>query len=143
MAPAIPQVRQSALQTWSLTIPIASITQIVERPVGNQVGTTPLKEIEDLSNAQEEIPYVPASQRPARQEETDTIVVVGQVHKKRKRKAERTVASDQDVTSSAKAEETFDFSSVPNILDDDPEAGKEEETGKKRKRQKKMNKKGL
>jgi len=142
MAPALPQVRQSALQTWSLTIPITSIIQV---PVGNQVETTRLKEIEDLSNAQEEIPYVPASQRPTRQEETDTIVVVGQVHKKRKRKAERTVASDQDVTSSAKPEETFDFSSVPNILDDDPEAGKEEgeETGKKRKRQKKTNKKGL
>jgi len=113
--------------------------QIVDRP------TTLLKEIDDLSNAQEEIPFVPASQRPAREEESDTIVVVGQVHKKRKRKAARTFASDQDVTSSVNTEEPFDFSFVPNILDDDPEAGKGEgeETGKKRKRQKKMNKKGL
>lgn len=88
-----------------------------------------------MSDAQVEIPFVPASQRPAKQEEKDTIVIVGKVRQKRKRKAD---------LPAEKVEEPFDFSSVPNILDDDHEPVKEEEeTDKRRKKQKKTNKKGL
>jgi exosome complex exonuclease RRP6 len=116
-------------------------------------------EIDEASGAQVEIPYVHASQRPERREENDTIVVVGQVHQKRKRKAGKSFTTNQDVASSTKqvgdaesntkrraeaeeSQEPFDFSSVPNILDDDPEAEREE-TEKRRKRQKKTVKKGL
>jgi exosome complex exonuclease RRP6 len=119
--------------------------------------------MDEAPDAQVEIPYVPVSQRSARREEKDTIVVVGQVCQKRKRKAGKSVTSDQEAASSTKriddaesnaqpratnaeeSQEPFDFASVPNILDDDPEAGKgvEEENEKRRKRQKKTNKKGV
>ena len=108
-----------------------------------------------------EIPFVPSSQRLLKREEKDTIVIVGQVRQKRKRRAEKSLDSSQVASSSSskqvdvpetktrrrlqEAQDPFDFSSVPNILDDDPEAGKEEEEGrmeKRKKKQKKLNKKG-
>jgi len=110
------------------------VPQVVEHPI-DQTENMPPKDVVEASDAQVEIPFVPASQRPAKREEKDTIVVVGQMHQKRKRKA--------DKSSAQQVEEPFDFSSVPNILDDNPEPVKEEEeTETKRKRQRKMNKKG-
>ena len=111
----------------------------------------------DDSGMQVEIPYVAASQRPTKQvkdEERDTIVVVGQARQKRKRvKAQphrrqeddagrpNEPASDAVPSSSAlptKKEEAepFDFSAVPNILDDIPDL----QDSNRKKRQKKQNK---
>jgi hypothetical protein len=108
-----------------------------------------------------EIPYVPVSQRSARREEKDTIVVVGQVRQKRKRKAGKSATSDQDgrivyktvddAESNAKRRATKQrirrsrSTSLPfriswmMIL----KLGREEENEKRRKRQKKTNKKGV
>ena len=109
---------------------------------------------------QVEIPYVAASQRPTKQvkeEERDTIVVVGQARQKRKRtKAQQQndtgksnePAADEAPSSSILLEkegkesnalepESFDFSAVHNILDDNPDL---EDGNRKKKRQKKQNK---
>ena len=109
---------------------------------------------------QVEIPYVVASQRPTKQvkeEERDTIVVVGQQRQKRKRvKAQQQNDAGQaneptaDEASSslgllkkeegepnALEPESFDFSGVHNILDDNPDL---EDRNRKKKRQKKQNK---
>ncbi|CAA7266028.1 unnamed protein product [Cyclocybe aegerita] len=116
----------------------------------------PKQEVDEATGMEVEIPYVPASQRTTKQvpvkEERDTIVVVGQARKKRKRKAtevadgEESAASKKDkgdlaATKMAGAddEEPFDFAKVPNILDDNPDL---EEGSKKRKRQKKQGNKG-
>jgi exosome complex exonuclease RRP6 len=153
-----PQVRLAGLQASLLTTSSTPIIQIVEPPTDHQPENTTIEATDEASNAVE-IPYVPASQRPAKQEEKDTIVIVGQVRQKRKRKVERSIESNPEASSAAKQsgdaelntrrrgtnpedpQEPFDFSSVPNILDDDPEA--EGETEKRRKKQKKTNKKGL
>jgi len=107
-----------------------------------------------------EIPYVAASQRPTKQvkeEERDTIVVVGQARQKRKRaKAQQqndtgksnepaadeapsssTLLEKEEEESNALEPESFDFSAVHNILDDNPDL---EDGNRKKKRQKKQNK---
>ena len=109
---------------------------------------------------QVEIPYVAASQRPTKQvkeEERDTIVVVGQARQKRKRtKAQQhngagkskepavdqapsssTLLEKEEEESNALEPESFDFSAVHNILDDNPDL---EDGNRKKKRQKKQNK---
>ena len=110
---------------------------------------------------QVEIAYVAASQRPTKQvkEERDTIVVVGQAMQKRKRtkmlqqngteKFNEPMADDvpfsstllekeeEESKSNALEPESFDFSAVHNILDDNPEL---EDGNRKKKRQKKQNK---
>jgi exosome complex exonuclease RRP6 len=110
----------------------------------------------DDSRMQVEIPYVAASQRPTKQvkdEERDTIVVVGQAKQKRKRiksqphqhdagSSNEPAADDDAVPSLAlptqkEEAEPFDFSAVPNILDDNPDL---QDGSRKRKRQKKQNK---
>ena len=97
------------------------------------------KEIDEVSGMQVEIPYVPASQRPTRQviqDEKDSIVVVGQARQKRKRKkGEQNVEKGGAMT----AEEPFDFSSVPKILDTNPNGGDEvnDDENSQRKRLKK------
>lgn len=103
-----------------------------------------------------EIPFIPASQRPANamNEEQDTIVVVGQARQKRKRPKAGVIADGVEaVSGSAGAKvkktkvkdetevqdedrETFDFSAIPNILDDNPNVG----DGNKKKRDKKEKK---
>lgn len=86
-----------------------------------------------------EIPFVPAAQRQitktttiVEEKEKDTIVIVGQ-SKTKKRKRTRTSAAggSQSRGTEIKAEPTsgesaveaepFDFASVPNILDDNPD----------------------
>ena len=105
----------------------------------------------DISSMDVEIPFIPAPQRSIKaleDEEQDTIVVVGQARRKRKRpkaspdgveavsssageKIKKTKvkngdeAKDEDV-------EVFDFSAVPNILDDNPNLGNEKNNKKRR-----------
>jgi len=105
-----------------------------------------------------EIPYVAASQRPTKQvkdEERDTIVIVGQPRQKRKRiKVQQqqddagrpnelvadAVPSSSALPSKKEEAEPFDFSAVPNILDDNPDL---QDSNRKKKRQKKQNKSQL
>jgi exosome complex exonuclease RRP6 len=101
-----------------------------------------------------EIPFIPAPQRSINvlNEEQDTIVVVGQARQKRKRPK----ASPEGVEAAGAAGErikkpkvknggeardggeAFDFSAVPNILDDNPNM----DDGKKKKKREKREKKG-
>jgi exosome complex exonuclease RRP6 len=94
-----------------------------------------------------EIPYVPASQRRLQVIEEDSIVVVGQPRpKKRKRPKAAVLESeptskegsvDRSSANKDKAQqilEPFDYSTVPNILDDAP--GPETEPEMKRKKRK-------
>ncbi len=101
-------------------------------------------------------------QRPTKQaiqEQKDTIVVVGRARQKRKRRAEKHGDLEADTSSTNKNEksmsenkqagpktpepqEPFDFSSIPNILDDDPDNDAEELSSRRRKKQKKLNNKG-
>lgn len=106
---------------------------------------------------QVEIPYVPAAQRlttiaHAKVEEKDTIVLVGQKKRKRVKGGGKAKMEGEDSPSASidggngesrgvsetNAEQApFDFSAVPNILDDNPDA---EDRNRKKKRQKKQNK---
>jgi len=113
-----------------------------------------------------EIPYVSASQRPTKQaiqEQNETIIVAGQARQKRKRRAGKhagdleadTPSTDKNERSTSENtqggpkttehQEPFDFSSIPNILDDGQDTGNggEEMSDKRRKKQKKSNNKGL
>jgi len=115
-----------------------------------------LQPTEVSSSMDVEIPFIPAPQRSTEvvNEEQDTIVVVGQARRKRKR-PKATSADGVETTSSsgkktkvtkgveAKDEdgEAFDFSAVPNILDDNPNLG--DEKAKKKKRERKEKKGGV
>ena len=104
-----------------------------------------------VDGAMAEIPFVPAALRQTVKAEVvdDTIVVVGQRQKKRKRskKAEKTdlggVETPPTPTEDTKAGPEdivpFDFASAPNILDDVPSEFNEQEGGRagKRRRAKK------
>ena len=95
-----------------------------------------------------EIPFVPASQRKTTQVIEDSIVVVGQVRqKKRKRtkvhdgvggsngkKAREEQLDGNDQSNEANEQAPFDFLVVPNILDDNPNL--EETITKKKKKEK-------
>lgn len=98
-----------------------------------------------------EIPFVPAAQRQTVKVEDvdDTIVVVGQRQKKRKRskKAEKTdlggaetpSTPTEDIKAAPEEIVPFDFASVPNILDDGPNELNEQEgvrAGKRRRSKK-------
>ena len=103
-----------------------------------------------------EIPFIPAPQRSIKElnEEQDTIVVVGQARQKRKRPkanpdgveaisgsaGERIKKTKVKNGGEARDEdgEVFDFSAVPNILDDNPNM----DDGKKKKKREKKEKKG-
>ena len=107
----------------------------------------------DASSMEVEIPFIPASQRPVKvlNEEQDTIVVVGQARQKRKRPKAGISLDGADAASGSAGgkvkktkvkngiemkdedRETFDFSAIPNILDDNPNLG----DGNKKKREKK------
>jgi hypothetical protein len=119
----------------------------------------PSIEVDDVSTtspvtdgAMAEIPFVPAPLRQAAKTDVidDTIIVVGQRQKKRKRIKTAGVGSEggseKSSTPVAKAKADpdvvpFDFSSAPNILDDSlgNNESEQEETGRagKRKRLKK------
>ena len=88
----------------------------------------------DTLSAQVEIPFVPASQRlDTKHKNTedsvkDSIVVVGAQRKKRKR-----VKGEGAATKPKEDVDEFDYSTVPNILDDGSDH-EEETVDKKRKR---------
>ena len=101
-----------------------------------------------------EIPFVPASQRLVK-EEKDTIVVVGQARQKRKRPKANVGADGVEASGSAGGKvkktkvndetegkdedrEAFDFSAIPNILDNNPNVG----DGNKKKKRERKEKKG-
>ncbi|KAG5642308.1 hypothetical protein DXG03_003028 [Asterophora parasitica] len=131
-----------------------SIPKIVEQ------GAAPVPQ-EDVimaeSGMQVEIPFVPAAQRKTTaQTVDDSIVVVGQARQKKRKRTKSTPdgavsASAEGLSQKSKPQhegsgskdepgepEPFDFSAVPNILDDNPHT---EET-KQKKRQKKQKRGG-
>lgn len=115
-----------------------------------------------IDGATEEIPFVPASKRLARAEVDDSIVMVGQRQKKRKRdktgttdvspaiitgkgkKTKKTEVVDEGAGGKEMEEDVtepqpFDYSAALNILDDEPDV-EEEGTRKRKKKQRKNNK---
>ncbi|KNZ78491.1 Exosome complex exonuclease rrp6 [Termitomyces sp. J132] len=133
-APTMPRVAESNIET----VP-------ENGPEDAQVSLT------EVSGMQVEVPFVPASQRRVVQvTEDDSIVVVGQA-RQRKRKRTKLTTDGLAEASSLKNEhknkdgraqddvnnhEPFDFTAVPNILDDNPNV--EDMKQKKQKRQKKQ-----
>lgn len=101
-----------------------------------------------VDGAMVEIPFVPAPLRQTVQAEVvdDTIVVVGQRQKKRKRskKAEKTdfggvetsFTPTEDIRAGPEEIVPFDFASAPNILDDELSEQEGGRTGKKRRSKK-------
>lgn len=100
---------------------------------------------------QVEIPFVPAARRNPGETVEDSIVVVGHARQKKRKRTVKTIhegplssRSSADVAFSdihqaknsgpGALEESFDFSGVPNILDDNPDL----EDTKKPKKQKKQ-----
>lgn len=96
-----------------------------------------------------EMPYIPASQRNITQVVDDSIVVVGQARQKKRKRAQAmaagtnaSVEASNEVgrkeaipdDESATIEQPFDFSALPNILDDNPNI----EDSKKKRKQKKQ-----
>ncbi|KAF7318022.1 Exosome complex exonuclease RRP6 [Mycena chlorophos] len=106
----------------------------------------PAPVLEETSGMQVEIPFVPAAQRstkPVTEVLDDSIVVVGQPRAK-KRKRVKSEGADGEGSSSKPTKkaspqaqtddpEPFDFSSVPNILDDAPKGDEDTRVKKKRK----------
>jgi exosome complex exonuclease RRP6 len=101
-----------------------------------------------------EIPFVPAALRETVKAEVvdDTIVVVGQRQKKRKRskKAEKTdlggverpSTPTEDTRAGPEEIVPFDFASAPNILDDAPSEFNEQEGGRDGKRRRSKRRSG-
>lgn len=127
-----------------------TVAEVIPGTAGTTAGTadTP-DQPTDVSSMDVEIPFIPAPQRSVNvsNEEQDTIVVVGQARKKRKRP--KAGPDGVDATSGKKTKvanvveakdedgEAFDFSAVPNILDDNPNMGDATKTKKKRERKEK------
>lgn len=159
IVPSAPKVGSSSPSLGSTLLPNPFFIQVAAGPV-TQEPTTPdaTMQIPDQGVAMEmqvEIPYVPASQRRTTAEIVeDSIVVVGQARqKKRKRtkgaaeatdqapsaedsaakKTKNDRAADKTTPQEHSTPEPFDFSAVPNILDDNPNT---DETKVKRKKSK-------
>ena len=102
--------------------------------------------VEPAIHEQIEIPFVPVLQRQLiRQNTDDTIIVVGQSHRrKRKRSKKQAVEASTEVndrlldevnrTKSDSEEEPFDYGSVPNILDIDSKLNAANPSFKQRRR---------
>jgi len=137
-----------------------SYSQIAADPTPlSRTGETQVEDINThaASGMQVEIPYVPAAQRQttiarAKVEEKDTIVMVGQKKRKRVKGGGKAKMEGEDspspsingskeesrgVSETNAEQASFDFSAVPNILDDNPDT---EDMNRKKKRQKKQNK---
>jgi hypothetical protein len=147
---------------FSTIVPqIVDSIQAEETKIPPATAGAPLQSPAASGSQQIEIPYVPASQRQdAGIVVEDSIVVVGQATKN-KRKRSKPLQAPQEVegfisvndipedeegsvmkkvkkqtkTKDA-ASQPFDFSTVPNILDDTPLAGQPEPLKKKRKQKK-------
>ncbi|KAG5649848.1 hypothetical protein H0H81_001773 [Sphagnurus paluster] len=154
-----PHFREVVARINSTLVIAPSVPKIPEhgtRPVDEDVNME--SSVAEVSGMQVEIPFVPATQRKTIQTVEDSIVVVGQA---RQKKRKRTKTAPVDETASVSAEtssqktshepagsndapeprdhEPFDFSAVPNILDDNPNA----EDNKQKKRQKKQKSAGV
>ena len=109
---------------------VPKIVRAKEEPVDAIASASARTDDENILKMEVEIPYVPAAQRNRAAVPTvdDTIVVVGQPKKKRKRAAAERGEANGDaegreraaVKEEAAEVEAFDYSSVPNILDDVP-----------------------
>ncbi|KAJ6579470.1 ribonuclease H-like domain-containing protein [Mycena vulgaris] len=132
----------------SMPVTLASTSAVADAPLGDSG--------EPAHGMQVEVPFVPAAQRAPKIVEVvdDSIVVVGQARqKKRKRvkadlegegetpspkkatkKEKRQAAAEGEGEGEGEEDETFDFSAVPNILDDVP--NREDMRVKKKKKQK-------
>jgi exosome complex exonuclease RRP6 len=106
-----------------------------------------------IDGAMAEIPFVPAPLRQTVKAEVvdDTIVVVGQRQKKRKRskKAEKadlggveTPTPTEDTSAGPEGIVPFDFASAPNILDDVPSESGEQDGGRAGKRRRSKRRSG-
>ncbi|KAF9524119.1 hypothetical protein CPB83DRAFT_861782 [Crepidotus variabilis] len=128
LLPTLPQVLTVASKH---AIPSNSFPRVLDPASGMQIDV--------------EIPYAPPSQRPTKQEafkqeEPDSIVVVGQSRQKRKRKS---LNSRPQQNGSEKVEESvqpFDFSTAPNILDSSIEYNEGQDDSNKRRKKKRANK---
>jgi len=134
------------------------ISSPVVKQIAQESTTTEDKAIQDpVLGMEVEIPFVPASQRKPTQVVEDSIVVVGQARQK-KRKRTKAVVEDAAASRSADGsnakktrqevnpmpgggvpsnEEPFDFSAVPNILDNNPDMKESAVKAKKKQRKQK------
>ncbi|XP_006462303.1 hypothetical protein AGABI2DRAFT_186278 [Agaricus bisporus var. bisporus H97] len=98
---------------------------------------------------QVEIPYIPAAQRQKatviEEKERDTIVVVGKSKTKKRKRTKSTQAAgsssqvvdnNRSTSDGKEGEEGFDFSSVPNVLDENPEVEAKKPVKKRQKKAK-------
>jgi exosome complex exonuclease RRP6 len=104
------------------------------------------KGVEEEMGMQVEIPFVPAAQRQAatviEEKERDTIVVVGKPKTKKRKRTKSTVAPSSQVVDKGialdgkESEEGFDFASVSNVLDENPEVEAKKPMKKRQKKRK-------
>lgn len=113
--------------------------------VGEDAAADPDADLQPAIAGQVEIPFVPAIQRQPVSAIDDSIVVVGQARKKKRKrtKAESVAGADMDVEVPENADtphndgdsaEPFDYSTVPNILDDVPTPDNDAASRKKKQR---------
>ncbi|KII90883.1 hypothetical protein PLICRDRAFT_39491 [Plicaturopsis crispa FD-325 SS-3] len=95
--------------------------------------------MEDASSGHVEMPFVPATQRKKAEVIDDSIVVVGQARAAKRKRTKSRVQDEKTPTEDAEAEEVFDYSAVPNILDDAPPP----EAAQRKKKKQKQNKGGI
>ncbi|KAF9468748.1 hypothetical protein BDZ94DRAFT_1304497 [Collybia nuda] len=147
--PGITRFQELVAQINTTLVIIPSVPQVAVKD-----GTDSIKsnvDDEAILGMEVEIPYVPASQRNVAQSVDDSIVVVGQARQRKRKRVKASVTGTglpgeapspnlvnqtDDILNdeSASANEPFDFSAVPNILDDNPNI----EDIKKRRKQKKQ-----
>ncbi|KAG2365124.1 ribonuclease H-like domain-containing protein [Suillus spraguei] len=129
IAPNQPQIIQVGFQS-------VSSGSVLTQPA-MLISTMASAEALDGIPGQVEIPFIPTDQRQPRLAPVsdDTIVVVGQARQKKRKRIKSTVfgnppTGDQDDTGE---DEVFDYTTVPNLLDDLPPAPEELDTRKKKK----------
>jgi exosome complex exonuclease RRP6 len=166
IAPTVPKVNNPPSPLFLKFLVAATTTSASVTTIGKEAttaataaATETTDAFEDATGMQIEIPFVPASQRrsstiKAEEKEKDTIVIIGQSKTKKRKRTKSTLrgkeAKQESPGGSEGKEEKagaegeggeapFDFASVPNILDDNPDV----ESGKPaRKKQKKGKGKG-
>ncbi|KAN0114265.1 Ribonuclease H-like domain containing protein [Russula decolorans] len=133
------------------TVPAAPSAATVTSPAEDVVTSTTETAID---GAMAEIPFIPAPLRQTVKAEVvdDTIVVVGQRQKKRKRSKKAEETDLGGVETPTPTEDTrvgpegivpFDFASAPNILDDVPSDQEGGRAGKRRRSKRRSEREGL
>lgn len=126
---------------------LSSMSSYVSKTVASKEEVE--KDVEEETGMQVEIPFVPAAQRQAasviEEKERDTIVVVGKPKTKKRKRTKSTTASSSQVLDKEivaedgkEDEEDFDFASVPNVLDENPQVEAKKPVKKKQKKKKGM-----